>query len=89
MIGGGAYHLAGDRLARLRAAIDDDRTGPSLEGIVADLRAEGAETGAHEPLKTAPRLPEGPPAHRPAAQQGDHRLVGAPAPPLAADRRGP
>ena len=55
MVGGGAYYLAGDELARLRAAIDDDRTGPELERIVADLRAEGAETGAHETLKTAPR----------------------------------
>ena len=55
MIGGGAYHLAGEPLDRLRAAIDDDRTGPELEEIVADLRAAGAQTGAHEQLKTAPR----------------------------------
>lgn len=55
MIGGGAYILAGDELARLRSAIDDDRTGTELERIVADLRAAGAEIGAHETLKTAPR----------------------------------
>lgn len=55
MVGGGAYMLAGDELVRLRAAIDDDRTGTELEVIVADLRAAGAETGAHETLKTAPR----------------------------------
>ena len=55
MVGGGAYMVGGDELARLRAAIDDDRTGPELERIVADLRAAGAETGAHETLKTAPR----------------------------------
>lgn len=55
MIGGGAYHLAGEPLDRLRAAIDDDRTGRELEEIVADLRAAGAQTGAHEQLKTAPR----------------------------------
>jgi uncharacterized protein (TIGR02453 family) len=55
MIGGGAYHLAGEPLDRLREAIDDDRTGRELEEIVADLRAAGAQTGAHEQLKTAPR----------------------------------
>jgi uncharacterized protein (TIGR02453 family) len=55
MIGGGAYHLAGEPLDRLRAAIDDDRTGDELEAIVADLRAAGAQTGAREQLKTAPR----------------------------------
>jgi uncharacterized protein (TIGR02453 family) len=55
MVGGGAYMLGGDELARLRAAIDDGRTGPALERIVADLRAGGARTGAHEVLKTAPR----------------------------------
>jgi uncharacterized protein (TIGR02453 family) len=55
MIGGGAYHLAGEPLDRLRDAIDDDRTGGELEEIVADLRAAGAQTGAHEQLKTAPR----------------------------------
>jgi uncharacterized protein (TIGR02453 family) len=55
MVGGGAYVLGGDELARLRAAIDDDGAGSELERIVADLRAAGAETGAHETLKTAPR----------------------------------
>jgi uncharacterized protein (TIGR02453 family) len=55
MVGGGAYMLGGDELARLRAAIDDDRTGPELERIVDDLRAAGAEIGAHDTLKTAPR----------------------------------
>ena len=55
MVGGGAYWLGGDPLERLRSAIDDDRTGPELERIVADLQAAGAETGAHDTLKTAPR----------------------------------
>ena len=55
LVGGGAYMLGGDELARLRSAIDDDRRGAELERIVADLRAAGAETGARETLKTAPR----------------------------------
>ena len=55
MVGGGAYWLGGDPLERLRSAIDDDRTGPELERIVADLQAAGAQTGAHDTLKTAPR----------------------------------
>jgi len=55
MVGGGAYVLGGDELARLRSAIDDDRSGSQLERIVADLRAAGAEIGAHDTLKTAPR----------------------------------
>ncbi|HEX6568721.1 MAG TPA: DUF2461 domain-containing protein [Acidimicrobiales bacterium] len=55
MVAGGAYMLAGDPLARLRAAVADDRTGPELERIVADLRGRGAQAGAHDELKTAPR----------------------------------
>jgi uncharacterized protein (TIGR02453 family) len=55
MVGGGAYWLGGEPLERLRSAIDDDRTGPELETIVADLQQAGAQTGAHETLKTAPR----------------------------------
>ena len=55
MVGGGAYWLGGEPLERLRSAIDDDRTGPELERIVADLQAAGAQTGAHDTLKTAPR----------------------------------
>src|ERR687892_568771 len=42
-------------LARLRAAIADDKTGPELEEIVAEIRRGGGEVGAHEELKTAPR----------------------------------
>jgi uncharacterized protein (TIGR02453 family) len=55
MVGGGAYWLGGEPLERLRSAIDDDRTGAQLERIVADLHATGAQTGAHDTLKTAPR----------------------------------
>jgi uncharacterized protein (TIGR02453 family) len=55
MVAGGAYMLGGEGLARLRAAIDDDRTGPELERIVERLREQGAQTGAHDAVKTAPR----------------------------------
>ena len=55
MAGGGAYMPATDQLSRLRESIDDDKTGPELEGIVAEIRREGGEIGAHDQLKTAPR----------------------------------
>jgi uncharacterized protein (TIGR02453 family) len=55
MLGGGVFHGATDQLVRLRAAIDDDRTGAELEGLVADIRSRKGEVGAHEQLKTAPR----------------------------------
>jgi uncharacterized protein (TIGR02453 family) len=55
MVGGGAYMPAPDQLARLRQAIDDDKTGPELEAIVAGIRLKDGEIGAHDELKTAPR----------------------------------
>jgi uncharacterized protein (TIGR02453 family) len=54
-VGGGAYHPERPRLARLRQAIDDDRSGTELERIAADLRTAKADVTAHEALKTAPR----------------------------------
>ncbi len=54
-VGGGAYHPERPRLARLREAIADDRTGAELERIVADLRKAKADVTAHDVLKTAPR----------------------------------
>lgn len=54
-VGGGAYHPERAQLARLRAAIDDDRTGQQLEAIVADLRKAKADVTAHDVLKTAPK----------------------------------
>lgn len=54
-VGGGGYHLDRDQLARFRAAIDDERTGPELEGLAADLRRARADVTAHTILKTAPR----------------------------------
>ncbi len=52
--GGGYYRMAPDQLQRLREAIDDERLGGQLEGLVADLEADGFTIGG-ESLKTAPR----------------------------------
>jgi uncharacterized protein (TIGR02453 family) len=54
-VGGGAYHLARDQLARYRAAVDDDATGAALEAIAAALRAAKADVTGRSQLKTAPR----------------------------------
>lgn len=53
--GTGYYTMAKDQLARFRTAIDDDKTGPQLERIIAKLDDAGVEVTAHEHLKTAPR----------------------------------
>lgn len=55
MTGGGIYHAASDQLRRLRAAIDDDRTGAEIERIVAELRGREGQVGANDQVKTAPR----------------------------------
>lgn len=54
-VGGGAYHLARDQLARYRAAVADDRLGRELEAIAASLRAAKADVTGRTQLKTAPR----------------------------------
>jgi uncharacterized protein (TIGR02453 family) len=54
-VGGGSYHLERPQLARLREAIDDERTGRQLEKVVADLRQAKATVTAHDAVKTAPR----------------------------------
>lgn len=54
MTGAGLHVMTADQVARLRSAIDDERTGAALERIVSDLLAAGFEVGG-EPLKTAPR----------------------------------
>ena len=54
-VGGGAYHPERPVLARLREAIDDDRSGKQLERIAAGLRKAKADVTAHDVLKTAPR----------------------------------
>ena len=54
-VGGGSYHLERAQLVRLREAIDDDRTGEQIVGIVANLRKARADVTAHDAVKTAPR----------------------------------
>lgn len=53
--GHGLYRPEREQLQRFRAAVADDDTGPELESIVAGLRNDGYEVGAHEVLKTSPR----------------------------------
>jgi uncharacterized protein (TIGR02453 family) len=51
----GYYQMASDQLARFRAAVDDDDTGPVIAAITADLAGRGYSIGAIGELKTAPR----------------------------------
>ncbi len=53
-VGGGFYEASGERLAAIRDAIADDRTGPQLKRILTKLENNGFEIGG-EQLKTAPR----------------------------------
>jgi uncharacterized protein (TIGR02453 family) len=53
-VGAGYYEASGARLAAIRAAIDNELTGPVLEGILDGLRSDGWEVGG-ERLKTSPR----------------------------------
>jgi uncharacterized protein (TIGR02453 family) len=53
-VGAGYYMMGKDQLERFRAAVADDRTGPAVEQVVADLRARGLELGG-EALTSAPR----------------------------------
>lgn len=52
-VASGYYRMARDQLARFRAAVADDVTGPQIEGIVADLERRYDIGG--EALATAPR----------------------------------
>ncbi len=52
--GTGGYMLAPDQLERMRAAIDDDRSGPALVRAVKGAEADGLDIEG-ETLKTAPR----------------------------------
>ena len=54
-MGSGLYMPEPAQLQRYRTAVDDERTGTELESIVATLRRDGYDVGAHEVLKTAPR----------------------------------
>jgi uncharacterized protein (TIGR02453 family) len=53
-VGVGYYEASGPRLARIRAAIDDERRGTDLERLLGELEAAGWERGG-ETLKTSPR----------------------------------
>jgi len=53
-VGAGFYEASGERLAAIRAAIDDDRTGPALRRALTKLEKDGFEIGG-ERLKTSPR----------------------------------
>jgi uncharacterized protein (TIGR02453 family) len=54
-VGSGLYMPEPGQLKRFRAAIDDGKSGSELESIVATLRKDGYDVGAHEVLKTAPK----------------------------------
>jgi uncharacterized protein (TIGR02453 family) len=53
-VGVGWYHAEPARLAGIRAALADDRTGPALRRALTRLERKGWEVGG-ETLKTAPR----------------------------------
>ncbi len=53
-VSGGFYWAERERMAAIRAAIDDDRTGPALKRILTKLRKQGFEVHG-EQLKTRPR----------------------------------
>lgn len=54
MMAVGYYAMVPPQVARYRAAVDDERHGPELEGIVAGLHDEGFTIGGDR-LKTRPR----------------------------------
>ncbi|KAA2258751.1 DUF2461 domain-containing protein [Solihabitans fulvus] len=54
MVGGGSFAMAGDQLARFRAAVAEDRRGGVLEGLLATLAKAGWEVRGDQ-LKTRPR----------------------------------
>ncbi len=53
-VGGGFYHAESADLARIRTAIDDERSGTELEKLLKKLRRQGLEVGG-EQLKRPPR----------------------------------
>lgn len=54
-VGSGIYRPEPVRLQRLRAAIDDPRTGRQLESILASLRGKGYGIDTHDRVASAPR----------------------------------
>jgi uncharacterized protein (TIGR02453 family) len=53
--GCGVWHLDGDGLKRYRAAVDDDKSGAEVVGLVDELRGQGIDVISREALKTVPR----------------------------------
>jgi uncharacterized protein (TIGR02453 family) len=51
----GHYMMDGAQLARYRAAVADDRTGPALAGLLAPLVKAGFQLGSHDTLQKTPR----------------------------------
>lgn len=69
--GGGFYHAEPLRLAAVREAVAHERTGPEVEALVEELRAQGFEIGG-ERLKTRPR---GYPADHPRIDLLRHKAI--------------
>ena len=53
--GAGNWEMTSDQLEQYRKAVDEDRSGKRLVGIVAKARAAGLDVTGHGELKTAPR----------------------------------
>ena len=53
--GSGYYVMMPDQLEQYRRAVDDDKSGAALEGLVGALRKAGIDVAAHDTLKTAPK----------------------------------
>jgi len=71
LVGGGYYRMAGDQLARFRAAVDEPRRGEELRRRLSALEADGL-TVAGELLATRPR---GVPADHPRLDLLRHRSL--------------
>lgn len=52
--GGGYHHRASDQVARYRAAVDDDTTGPELHRLIDTLQDKGFQIGGDR-LKSRPK----------------------------------
>ena len=55
MVGSGLYMPEPSQLQHFRAAVDNGKSGSELQSIVATLRKDRYDVGAHEVLKTAPK----------------------------------
>jgi uncharacterized protein (TIGR02453 family) len=53
--GSGYYVMMPDQLEQYRRAVDDEKSGLELVGLVAALRTAGIDVAAHDTLKTAPK----------------------------------